>query len=981
MPAVPGAESPRQQSSAPVEGPGPLALPVGGVIVDPLGPGVEENPPSVDQPDASVNPYFPTTNLALGLFGSGFGRGDDFTRRVSVAVGGGQVWVAAGGSPGRLVYSFDTVDLSPGQDEEGTANDIPASWATGLSTLHDIAYYRGNLYVLGTQGSTSVVKVFTPQGVALSTLRPDIPSADSEFTGLDVAWNELWLSRPANKTANAEDLLGQEIAVFDARTGALKGISRNPLSERRDVSPRGWWDLAIVPELGGAVVDRRMFARGTVLPGLATSDSEGCTAVLVYACASADQRGVDAPWGMRWFLELVSGAANGTYRPVKEFAIVKRSLAPQTALLDPVTEALGPLGTSGYYLTQKREWVPYVEQVQGDPHSLSDVAYNNRELRIDWYGDLAKAHWQRGDRQCVHYIVSDADVFVVGAKGERRYELARGFEQIGYRIAKPGGGYGPLQDVRTGIANAAGDFCIDTTALDASGQLKTPDGVNKILLEAEVGSRTITVENTQLRIDNENPSGGLDAPTQFLRAQVAVSGTIADPWSGPQTATIDVLGPRGQWQMVCSAAPLIDPVVGRYSCDWNTAATEPGGGATYPDGAYQIRATLRDTATGTLHRGGETAAENNRMSVTRTATVDNTPPVVDNMQPDLYEDSHTAVGEIDTTVGWTHADVVSGVRETSVEVNAASDGTSSGSWQPIGTSSDQGEVTVPWNTASVDGGLYRFRARSCDNAGNCSQREWQALAPPVAARSSGSEPSPFCATSGFVRCYAGKPANAYPHRSYGTEATLTTPGTIRYQTAEQASAAWTGVGGLAFTPKDRLVYSGSLQTGITTQSYCGANPITTQTGEKRDRWFRYVEYIFPNETQYLTCFGSTGVGTTNSYKVDILSADGYRAKAYINGALKLVDLHNEPASVDARYKRRGYYLTRYGNRNTAALGEVTTRARQMGGKFSAWAIQRTARGAWAAPSTAKVSQDPGYVVRSASLTTFCVADKARGCSP
>ncbi len=740
------------------------------MIVDPLAAGVEENPPSVEQPNVSVDPYFPTNNLALGLFGSGFGRGDNFSQRVAVAVGGGQVWVMAGGSSSKLVYNFDTVELTPGHDEDGTANDIPASWPTGLSSLRDLAYYGGEIYVLGTEGSATTVKVFTPQGAVVRTLRPNVPTSDSAFTGLDVAWNELWLSRPANTTLNAEDILGQEIAIFDAHSGGLKGISRNPLSERRDISPRGWWDLAIVPEFGGAIVDRRMFARGTILPGLATNDSEGCTAVLVYACASADQRGVDAPWGMRWFLEIVSSAANGTYRPVKEFAVVKRSLAPQTAALDPLTDFLGPLGTSGYYLTQKREWEPYMAQNLGDPFTLSDIAYNNREVRIDWFGPLSKRDWQRGDNQCVSYIVSDADVFIVGAKGERRYELARGFEQIGYRIDG-----GPLQQIRTGITNAVGDYCIDTTTYS--------NGVHKIQLEARVGGRTITVENTQLHIDNEKPTGALDPLPTWAREQITVTGTLTDEWSKPRDWTLRVKRLSDEndnsiagasWQTVCPNVTTPDPI-GKYSCAWDTRQ--------YGDGDYEVQAALRDNSLGILHREAETTPRNNEQTVTGYTSVDNHGPVLGNFAPALGEYGNETVEEVDSAVEWTQTDALSGMDSGLIQHNTAA-GRCDGDWRDIGTSQASGEAEVPWNTAALPNGLLCLRALARDRAGNATEVRWQAIvsakrfyAPPVPGSSGTVE------TEDPQRNYAGQDVGARPPArrgagfrfNWGTSVAIKTP--------------------------------------------------------------------------------------------------------------------------------------------------------------------------------------------------------------
>ncbi len=931
-------------------------------MVDPLVPGHDENPPAVQQPNASVLPEFPITNLALGLFGSAFGSGANSSQRVAVAVGGGQVWVMAGGSAAKQVYNYDTVNLTPGHDEAGTANDIPPSWGTGLTTLRNIAYYRGQIYVLGSDAGGVAVKVFTPQGTVLRTLRPNAPGIDGDFTGLDVAWGELWLSRPNNTSGSgARDVLGQEVAVFDAQTGALKGVSRNPLSEKREISPRGWWDIALVPEFLGAIVDRRMFARGAILPGLATPDSEGCTGVLVYACASADQRGTDSPWGMRWFLELWSGAANGTYRPVKEFAIEKRSLHPQTTLLDPLTEALGALGTSGYYLTQKREWKSY-QHTQGDPLSLSDIAYNNRETRIDWWGDLAKTHWQRGDQQCLTYIVSDADIFIVGAKGERHYELARGFQQIGYRIND-----GPLQSIRTGPDNAAGDYCIDTTALDANGARKTPDGTNKIELEAKVGARTITVANTQLRIDNGRPTGTLDALPQFVRGQVLLMGTLADDWSKPKTADVEVRPSGGQWQTLCSAAPLVDPALGRYTCEWNTAA------GAYPDGNYEVRATLRDRSEGIMYRDGETATENNRTDVTRATTVDNTPPIIDNMTPDLYEEVWDTATTDPALVQWTQADAPSGsgVSEGSVDVNTAPDGSDSGTWEPVGGSSAQ-NASAWWRLADREPGFYQFRARSCDRVGNCRQRAWQGFV--RASRRSATCNSTVPRER--VRCYAGTDdvgtslgSDANLSLSYGVRATIQTPGLIRHQRESNFTAAWVGFGGVVSWKGDNRAVQ--LQIGLTTpdDGYCDRASATVG-GKQYDRWYSYREYIDAEDKQRIQCSRlPLGEGSEHQYTTRIHPASERIGVVLIDGVEKAIRMRN--------YSRRRFRISSNGGAsNTQVLGEVNRLVRQMGGRFKQ--VETIIHTSSFEPASGSLFADPGYRVFG-SASNFCVTDKNRDC--
>jgi hypothetical protein len=957
-------------------------LPVGGVIVDPLAAGQDENPPAVQQPNVSVIPYFDTGNLALGLFGSGWGNGGNATQRVAVAVGGGQVWVMAGGTSGKLVYNYDTVSLTPGHDEAGTANDIPASWSTGLTTLRNIAFYRGEVYVLGADGGTTLVKVFTPKGTLVRTLRPNLPAvpiAEEAFSGLDVAWGELWLSRPDNNTANARDILGQELAIFDATTGAFKGLSRHPLSDTRQTAARGWWDIAVVPEYRGAIVDRRMFARGSLLPGLATPDSEGCTTGMLYACASGEQRGTDSPWGMRWFLELWAGSTNATYRPVKEFAIEKRSVVPQAAALDPITDALGPLGTSGYYATQKREWVPYLQQAQGD-QTLSDIAYNNRETRIDWYGDLAKTHWQRGDRQCAHYIVSDADIFIVGAKGERRYELARNFEQIGYRIAKPDqAAFGPLQDVRT---SPVGDFCIDTTALDTSGQRKTPDGINKIRLEAKVGGRTITVDNTQLRVDNEKPPGSLDAPPEFVRAEITLLGTITDAWSGAKTATVDVRGPDGAWKTVCNAAPLVDPAVGRYACTWNTDAKDTNNpdpprrnDRVYRDGPHDVRATLRDRSTGTLIRDGETNPDNNRTIVSHSTTVDNTPPDLRHFAPALGQHHFAyAVGD-SITVRWTQTDALSGVANTVISHNTAPNGRCDESWKEIGSSGQSGDTTVKWDPTGLTSGLICLRAVSRDRAGNEKTYLWQAIlrAPSPAPPATGN------VSYHYAGYYAGDPnpgGTTQEWRSWGVRANLTVPSwkpqfqVFNYGTAQNpkiiiqhtAMRVAQGVSGQNAQDPQR-----SIEAGILSEGSCrgyrarhGEQVTQYQPGDE-EGWMVYGSYVFSDTDWWMQCPRQSDPHDFFRYRTRINKSPvaggnvtGSALYAVTNqygepvpGGEQVMYLHSRGSDPDAENGQ--YQMNATGGVDgTQAESETTNRIRRMGGSYWTLRYQRQ-NGTWVTP--------------------------------
>lgn len=68
-------------------------------------------------------------------------------------------------------------------------------------------------------------------------------------------------------------------------------------------------------------------------------------------CVANNQRGTDAVWEMRWFLELNFPAVNNLDRKVTEYAIEKRNL------LDLPNQGL-KIDIPGYYLAHRRAWSP-----------------------------------------------------------------------------------------------------------------------------------------------------------------------------------------------------------------------------------------------------------------------------------------------------------------------------------------------------------------------------------------------------------------------------------------------------------------------------------------------------------------------------------------------------------------------------------------------------------------------------------------------
>lgn len=715
LPGLPLSEPGQAEPAASESATGPVGLPTTGVLLDPLSAGEPEQQLEIQQPNASLLPFFQD---ATGWFGQGFVNSDGSVR-ASVTVGADRVLVLSDVSDRVFIYDARTL-----------AAATPASFPTGFTSSLNISFYRGGIYVLGDVPDplagngqrVSKVKVFNFDGQLQDEffLRPPHRPVGAIFSGLDVAWGEIWVSTPSQHTG-AGDVVGQEVAVFDATNGAFKGAGRQPLADRdRDEPNRYWWDFALSPELGGGISDRRFFGRGaSPLVGFGTDNATGCTGRVVFGCVANNQRGIDAVWGMRWFLELNSPVVNNYDRQVTEYSIDKRKAVAQPAL--GLT-----LNYPGYYLAFKRSWAPKQAQ-QNSALTLTDVVYSHRKARIDWEGPLTKPDWVRGT-QSLTYVVSDADIFVIGDRGERWYEPARGFQKIELWID------GQLKG--TSLAES-GQFDIDTTQY-----ANRPEGVqppHTLELRAYLeGGRVVSSTNPDLRIDNLAPTGTITPPGPYARGTVPLVGSISDGHAGPHEWRVQVASQGGGWTELCRTSET--DLAGVATCKWNTAA---GG---YPDGVYTLRAQVVDRSSG----GGNVGYTSEV-----TTTVDNTAPVVDHPAPALGSDYEEEVTHDDVDVLLRHADATSGIEQTVLEYNTAPDGTDSGTWQPITRPpiTQEGEVDRPWDTGEIPDGLYQIRALSVDRAGNRSDTRWQAVLSAKRKRRR-------CPTNGNIRrCYGGAAFN------------------------------------------------------------------------------------------------------------------------------------------------------------------------------------------------------------------------------
>jgi hypothetical protein len=712
---------------------GPVGLPLNLGIVDPLGPSQPENVPTVQQPGTAPSQYpqFDTVDQ-YGWFGSGFARAGCSTcspRRVAIAVGGDPNDPGTATTGGRI-YVLSTItnqvfmyDLSnpPAITAMNAAPFNSISW----SSTQAIAYYRTSVYILGVDGSTNqqVVRVFDRDGNYQRSIQLNhqidegiTGPISNRYSGLAVAFGEIWLTH-----AGSSDADGQDVVVYDAATGAYKGRSQQLPGAATSPSYRSWWNIQISPELSGAIVDRRFFQQGPLVASDAVPYSPECTYGIHGSCYSGEQRGTNAVWGMRWFMELAAPAGNDTYIPVQEFSIDQQTIGSTGWPFSLLPGGGFSVGLPGYYLTPQRTWLPMQEQ-QGDPASLSDLFFNNRATRIDWSGYPTTSSWLRGQNQCLKYMVSDGDIFIVGDKGERWYQPARGFQQIQFLID------GNVVSTLTGTSNAFGTWCIP------GGTSAYSDGTHTLEAIATVDNgKQVTKTNSTFRIDNTPPTGGIVTSLgTYSRASVNVAGTMSDASSGPYDWQLQIT-PTGQsnWTTIPGCNLAANPS-GAYTCPWDTTK--------YGDGGYTIRAQLRDSAIDSNGNVGNTA-----YVAAGSTTVDNTPPTFDSPLPSVGSDT-PIIQRSPTLIDFNQSDATSGVAQTTLEWNTATDGSENGSWTPANAAAtgDTPMGATMWDTSGVPSGLHRMRATTTDRAGNSRVTKFQVVISNQHCQYSPSDSATYC---------------------------------------------------------------------------------------------------------------------------------------------------------------------------------------------------------------------------------------------
>jgi hypothetical protein len=555
---------------------GPIG-PFAGYSVDPAAFSETEQVPDVPQPDwwqlPSFNVYF-----GSGMYNPSFGRYE------SVAVG-----PDSAGDP-RVYVASSTTDRVYAYDGDVTLGVSPALIRTfgtepGPATLQDaagIAYYRGEVFVvdryLPNPGQDRVV-VYDADGNYRRSFPLINPGGIFDMAGVDVMANEVWV------TGELCGGLGGVIEIYDARTGALKAIiphvghsptpdPTKPCDESAD--PSSWWDMSVVPELNGAIAQYRLVNRG-LLPQLSLPDAD-------IACLTCFRRlyqdGTNAVWGMHWFLTV-----DGSTASTRGSAITEYGIDP-----DPTT--------GERFLQERRRWAPK----QASTGGVRDVAYQSRDTRIDWNGHLTEHEWQHGN-QCLEYVISDGDIFVVGAQGEHYYELARGFTKIEFSIDGQ-----VVQSIGspTSPPPNPGTFCWQLDGVN-------PSGPHTLTAKAWTlgGSKVVTATNDLLRVDHDPPTGSVDPLARYVDGTVGVSGQMADAHSGPLDWQLQVQPAGGAWSNLCGSSTQPD-AAGKHHCDWNTRSVA--------DGQYYLKGIMRDNVKA-AYGGANTAA-----TPSVGTYVDNTPP-------------------------------------------------------------------------------------------------------------------------------------------------------------------------------------------------------------------------------------------------------------------------------------------------------------------------------------------------------------------
>jgi hypothetical protein len=700
--------------------------------------------PDIEQPDVSRMPVREGSLAGATPIGE----------HVATATGGGTVW-AVGERDATRIHAWDGTSLARQSGIAVTGGRLRGlAYYRGELYVGDQAY--GNIKIYRPDGSERPPLRLLGVPSALRVVdevqkaRKVYVAEQLQLSGLDVAWQEVWVTLAGSAG-------GRVVMALDALTGAPKAVTFHlarydcgaltgklltangspvdtadcdaaqnngaqvvgacavtpemaqrwleygvPLGDvqihqeecdfrlRRD-TPLGVdvWDVSVSPEMDAVISGCRVIRRNAMVTAASAQDIDLTRDVFVEAATGAgtgcsevrQSGGTDAVWGMRWLLQAERDDAEIPGRYVREF--------PLTSL----TTTTPPVATIG---ANARGWQLNPPGAGSVP---SDIAYQKREVRIDWRGDLTRGEWQHGNR-CAEYIVSDADIFVVNGGGSRYYELARNFQKIEVLLDGQVVEFTQNGVAMTSSTSPNGTLCLNTNA-HRSGQ-------RKLTLRAYVnsGTKVVTQSNDTLRLDHDAPTGSVSDPGRFVTGSIRLTGSLADAHAGPRDRQLEVAPAGGAWRDLC---PTQTPAAGQdYACDWDTR--------TVSDGRYELRSRLRDQVTEPF--GGANVGH----SPGRSTFVDNTAPGLRvsgeardraDLAP-IYDDESPAM-TIDAT------DAGSGARRVELFVDGVLRDSASTGCDAGGCSLTP---TFALNPASYGDGQHEVRVVAHDGVGHTVQDVW-----------------------------------------------------------------------------------------------------------------------------------------------------------------------------------------------------------------------------------------------------------------
>jgi parallel beta-helix repeat protein len=276
-----------------------------------------------------------------------------------------------------------------------------------------------------------------------------------------------------------------------------------------------------------------------------------------------------------------------------------------------------------------------------------------------------------------------------------------------------GVGLGTVTVSGPGAGGSQAVWCSTTTNYDECPQVFTFPGIT---YTAPEGTSTYTPSSADIvgngqngtgwtvKVDRTAPTGSFTNVPTYTNGTASITGTISDSLSGPQDTKVQYQAPGSStWVDACAR----QATTSSFSCNWNTAGLT--------DGTYKVRAELRDNTAGGGPNVGYVPSADIVVDHTAPAQLTDVAPSAGSNE---YDDKLDESGMTETN--FVQSDALSGVAQTTLEYNSATDGTANGQWVPAeaAPATGDGATSTLWATASVPDGLHRVRAKTQDNAAN-----------------------------------------------------------------------------------------------------------------------------------------------------------------------------------------------------------------------------------------------------------------------